>query len=283
MASKGSRNYRYVDRSSEPIIRFRLKVVFIIFIIVFAACFAVYMMGVNVGISGESESGGEIRTASESESAAESDSSSVASNEIINPVPLSEKLSETYLGKCAFVGDSLTAGLSDYQYVSSKNVIAEVGLNIDKINTQTIRTGAGEKTALEALVDLSPENIYIMLGSNGIEWLSDKDMIGYYKEFTDSVKKALPDSKIYILSIPPVTSERETASDNPIKNSDIDRYNSALLDMANENQMYYVDLNTALKGNDGKFSDGDAADDGMHFNKATYQVMIDYILSHTAQ
>ncbi len=283
MASKGSRNYRYVDRSSEPIIRFRLKVVFIIFIIVFAACFAVYMMGVNVGISGESESGGEIRTASESESAAESDSSSVASNEIINPVPLSEKLSETYLGKCAFVGDSLTAGLSDYQYVSSKNVIAEVGLNIDKINTQTIRTGAGEKTALEALVDLSPENIYIMLGSNGIEWLSDKDMIGYYKEFTDSIKEALPDSKIYILSIPPVTSEREKASDNPIKNSDIDRYNSALLDMANENQMYYVDLNTALKGNDGKFSDGDAADDGMHFNKATYQVMIDYILSHTAQ
>lgn len=283
MASKGSRNYRYVDRSSEPIIRFRLKVVFIIFIIVFAACFAVYMMGVNVGISGESESGGEIRTASESESAAESVSSSEASNEIINPVPLSEKLSETYLGKCAFVGDSLTAGLSDYQYVSSKNVIAEVGLNIDKINTQTIRTGAGEKTALEALVDLSPENIYIMLGSNGIEWLSDKDMIGYYKEFTDSVKEALPDSKIYILSIPPVTSEREKASDNPIKNSDIDRYNSALLDMANENQMYYVDLNTALKGNDGKFSDGDAADDGMHFNKATYQVMIDYILSHTAQ
>lgn len=283
MASKGSRNYRYVDRSSEPIIRFRLKVVFIIFIIVFAACFAVYMMGVNVGISGESESGGEIRTASESESAAESVSSSEASNEIINPVPLSEKLSETYLGKCAFVGDSLTAGLSDYQYVSSKNVIAEVGLNIDKINTQTIRTGAGEKTALEALVDLSPENIYIMLGSNGIEWLSDKDMIGYYKEFTDSVKEALPDSKIYILSIPPVTSEREKASDNPIKNSDIDRYNSALLDMANENLMYYVDLNTALKGNDGKFSDGDAADDGMHFNKATYQVMIDYILSHTAQ
>ena len=282
MASKGSRNYRYVDRSSEPIIRFRLKVVFIIFIIVFAACFAVYMMGVNVGISGESESGGEIRTASESESAAESDSSSEAGNEIINPVPLSEKLSETYLGKCAFVGDSLTAGLSDYQYVSSKNVIAEVGLNIDKINTQTIRTGAGEKTALEALVDLSPENIYIMLGSNGIEWLSDKDMIGYYKEFTDSVKEALPDSKIYILSIPPVTSEREKASDNPIKNSDIDRYNSALLDMAND-QMYYVDLNTALKGNDGKFSDGDAADDGMHFNKATYQVMIDYILSHTAQ
>ena len=122
-----------------------------------------------------------------------------------------------------------------------------------------------------------------MLGSNGIEWLSDKDMIGYYKEFTDSVKKALPDSKIYILSIPPVTSKRETASDNPIKNSDIDRYNSALLDMANENQMYYVDLNTSLKGNDGKLSDGDAADDGMHFKKATYQIMIDYILTHTAQ
>jgi lysophospholipase L1-like esterase len=283
MASKGSRTYRYVERTSEPVIRFRIRIVLLIFILVFAVCFVIYMMSVNVGLTEGTENLSGTASSSAETPSEESQSPEEETNEIINPVPQSDALSETYLSKCAFVGDSITVGLSDYQYVPSKNVIAQVGLNIDKINTDPLNLASGSKTALEALCELSPENIYIMLGSNGIEWLSSDDMIEYYSLFVDSVKAQLPDSKIYILSIPPVTAEKETDEDSPIKNSDIDKYNSDLLSMANDKEIYYVDINTALKGNDGKFPEENAADDGLHFNKETYQIMIDYILSHTAQ
>lgn len=53
--------------------------------------------------------------------------------------------------------------------------------------------------------------------------------------------------------------------------------------MADEKKIYYVDINTALKGNDGKFPEENAAEDGMHFKKTTYSIMLDYILSHTAE
>ena len=53
--------------------------------------------------------------------------------------------------------------------------------------------------------------------------------------------------------------------------------------MANSKQFYYVDINTALKGNDGKLPEENAADDGMHFQKPTYTIMLDYILSHVAK
>ncbi|MGN0622051.1 MAG: GDSL-type esterase/lipase family protein [Porcipelethomonas sp.] len=280
MASKSSRTYRYVDRSSEPVIRFRIRIVFMIFILSFAACFVIYMMSVNAGIADTAQ---ENVMSADTESSQQATDNGEKKDEIINPVPVSDAVSQTYLNNCAFVGDSITVGLSDYQYVSSRNVIAQVGLNIDKINTEPINTGSGEKTALESLKDLKPENIYIMLGSNGIEWLSVNEMIGFYSEFVDSVKSELPDSDIYVLSIPPVTAERETDEDKPVLNSDIDKFNSSLLDMSNKKELYYVDINTALKGNDGKFPEEYAADDGMHFNKETYQIMIDYILSHTVE
>ena len=52
---------------------------------------------------------------------------------------------------------------------------------------------------------------------------------------------------------------------------------------ANEKKVHYVDINTALKGNDGKFPEDMAEKDGMHFVKTTYTVMLDYILSHTVE
>ena len=214
MSGRRRRTYTYVKSSSGPLIRFRFKVVFIIFIIVTAVCFFIYMTGANLG-NDETEN--------------------------------NEPLTETYFGKCAFVGDSITVGLSDYQLVPIKNVYAEIGMNIEKINTDTIQTQFGQTTVLEGLKQAKPENIYIMLGSNGIAWLSVSDMISYYSEFVDSVKQNLPDSNIYILSIPPVTAARESAEEEPILNSDIDKYNSELLKMADEKKIYYVDINTALK------------------------------------
>ncbi len=280
MSGKRRRTYTYVKSSSGPLIRFRFKVVFIIFIIVTAVCFFIYMTGANLG-NDETENNMFLSSdVSKTESIADDSLDKV--KEIINPVPLSEPLTETYFGKCAFVGDSITVGLSDYQLVPIKNVYAEIGMNIEKINTDTIQTQFGQTTVLEGLKQAKPENIYIMLGSNGIAWLSVSDMISYYSEFVDSVKQNLPDSNIYILSIPPVTAARESAEEEPILNSDIDKYNSELLKMADEKKIYYVDINTALKGNDGKFPEENAAEDGMHFKKTTYSIMLDYILSHTA-
>lgn len=280
MSGRRRRTYTYVKSSSGPLIRFRFKVVFIIFIIVTAVCFFIYMTGANLG-NDETENNMFLSSdVSKTESIADDPPDKV--KEIINPVPLSEPLTETYFGKCAFVGDSITVGLSDYQLVPIKNVYAEIGMNIEKINTDTIQTQFGQTTVLEGLKQAKPENIYIMLGSNGIAWLSVSDMISYYSEFVDSVKQNLPDSNIYILSIPPVTAARESAEEEPILNSDIDKYNSELLKMADEKKIYYVDINTALKGNDGKFPEENAAEDGMHFKKTTYSIMLDYILSHTA-
>lgn len=281
MSGRQHRTYTYVKSNSGPLIRFRFKVVFIIFIIVTAVCFLIYMTGAN--FEDDDMETNMFLLSEASENSGNSDETLDKVKEIINPVPSSEPLTETYFGSCAFVGDSITVGLSDYQLVPIKNVYAEIGMNIEKINTDTINTAFGETTVLDGLKQAKPENIYIMLGSNGIAWLSVSDMISYYSEFISSIQQNLPDSNIYILSIPPVTEARESAEEKPILNSDIDKYNSELLKMADDKKIYYVDVNTALKGNDGKFPENNAAEDGMHFKKTTYKIMLDYILSHVVK
>lgn len=271
-------------KRNRPVIRFRLRIVFFIIMAAFLACFAIYMAQANISSKKQNEGGfsADSNTFAEATEPVTQPTES-AQKALINPVPASEPKSEAYFGKCMFVGDSLSVGFSDYQFMSVKNVIAQVGMNIERINTEPMQTAYGDVTALEALKTAAPENIYIMLGSNGIAWLKADTMIEYYSRFVDSVMKELPDSKIYILSIPPVTAERESAESEPILNSDIDNYNSRLLKMANEKQIYYVDINTILKNNDGKLSSEYAQEDGMHFVKDTYSVVVEYILSHIAE
>ena len=196
-------------------------------------------------------------------------------------VPRSQEKPEEYLNNCAFVGDSITVGLSSYQFLPADNVIAEVGINVSSVNDRVIQTTYGDMTALEALMYAYPDNIYVMLGSNGIAWLSIDSMIADYSEFTDSVKRALPDANIYVVSIPPVTAAKEK-SDQPILNSAIDEYNERLLEFAVKNKYYFIDLNAELKDDNGAFPPEDAADDGMHFNRSTYEKMIKFILTHVA-
>lgn len=284
MAIKGSRTYTYIKEQDKPIIRFRVKAALFLVAVVFVMCFAIYMAEANLtskqlnlqGFSADKTALSDVQTTEPTEN-------NQKKNKIINPVPASEPLTETYFNKCVFVGDSIMVGLSDYQLVSMKNVFAEIGMNIEKINTETMKTAYGEKTVAEALEEAKPENVYVMLGSNGISWLSADEMTAYYSEFIDNIKSSLPDTKIYILSVPPVTAERESAVTDAILNSDIDAFNSKLLKLADEKEIYFVDINTALKGNDGKFPSDMAADDGMHFVKTTYSVVLDYILSHTAE
>ncbi len=205
----------------------------------------------------------------------------VKPDEITNPVPKSEMKDMSYFDDCVFVGDSVTSGLSSYKFLSPDKVFASIGLNISKIETEQIATSYGKLTVHNALLKKQPKKIYIMLGTNGIAFMSNEAMMEKYTTFINKIKKDLPDSKIIVLSIPPVTAEREKQTTNVITNDAIDKYNSELLELAKAKKVYFVDINTALKNNDGKLDSSVAAKDGVHFKKGTYQTMIDYILLHT--
>lgn len=201
-----------------------------------------------------------------------------------NPVGINLPKDESYINSCVFVGDSIIGGLSAYGLMDTSRVISCEGISPLKINEQTFSTpNYGTNTALGAVRASNAQNIYIMLGTNGVGYDYGEKMAGCIDEFVKDIKTSMPSSKIYIMSITPVTASREAKSSSEngrILNTQIDEYNKLLLEIADKWGVYYLDVNSELKDASGKLPEN-VSGDGVHLNKATYETIYDYILSHT--
>lgn len=197
------------------------------------------------------------------------------------PVPASDAVEETYFDDAIFVGDSLTYGLGAYQVLDAGRVVAHTG-----INPQTILTSAcieqpdgTSVTVLEAVKAAAPHKVYVMLGSNGVAFLSQSTIIEYYGQLLDQLREALPDAIFYVQSVLPVTHEKESG-DSRYANSKIDALNEALLELATEKGVYYVNVAEAIKDENGCLP-AEVSTDGMHFGVGTYRKWVEYLLTHT--
>ncbi len=270
-------------------VRYRLSIVFFGTVLIFGLMFYRYMKNTSLeDVLSESRTitvfhENTSQKGEDSEDGAEGAQTEPGNSAgIINPVPESEAVDSSYLDSCAFIGDNITYGLSSYGIVPGSNVLASASLSVSKIDSAQIDTAYGTMTVLEAVTEMKPENIYVMLGSNGAAYMSSSEIYLGCSSFVNKLRIACPDSKIYVVSTPPVTEEKENSAESPVKNSDLDDLNAQLLEYCNSNGIYYLDLSSALKDENGRLPKDSAENDGIHFKKSTYETFINYILTHTA-
>ena len=140
-------------------------------------------------------------------------------------------------------------------------------------------------TTIRILSALNQANcpIYMMFGTESLGTQSPEQTITHFTTLLDSLIATAPESQVIVMSIPPVTAEAEKAADHPLLNSVIDDYNSRLLALCDKKNVYFVDINTALKNNDGKLDGHLATEDGMHLSLEGGMVLLNYVLSHVPQ
>ena len=222
----------------------------------------------------EDESAPAELSSSESQPESLLSSSQESSSSVSLPVSETAPVDDSYFDDAVFVGDSLMSGFGSYGVVSMENVFADVGINLDTIMTKAcISTPNGASTIPDALALKQPAKIYIMLGSNGIAWISPEQLAQKYSDFLDVVLA-------HIASIPPVTAAKQ-AEDARYDNSAIDAYNQYLLELAEEKGVYFVDVHAFLSDESGTLSAEYAEKDGMHLKKAGYDALFDYLKAHT--
>ena len=280
----------YICGKKPRKVRYHFSIVFFAAVVIFGVVFYRYMKSTTLeDVLSQTQdivvpaNSGNDSTEAAGEDSQESDAGSQTAADVTNPVAESEAVNSEYLNRCVFIGDSIMYGLSSYGIVPASNVYASMSMDVSKAETQTIQTQYGEMTILDALSTSMPENIYIMLGTKGAAWMSVSDMYSSFSSFANKVKSTCPGANIYIISVPPVTSAKEQSVESPIKNADIDSFNERLLEYANNNDIYYLDLNSYLKDSTGALAASDAENDGVHFKYSTYEKFIDYILKHTVK
>lgn len=229
------------------------------------------------------------QASSSEESVADTSSTDSSSNASSNPpvsyseavVPASDSVLNSYFDDAVFIGDSLTEGIKLYGVMSNATVLSHTGLGLDNIYTkEVVEQEDGTKiSVMDALAKAeNVSKIYILMGPNSIGYKKDT-FISKYGAILDSIKLYHPNATIYLQSMLPVTTNNKYNLDNKV----IDEYNLALIDLAEEKQIYFLDVNSSLKGSDGALPTEASPADGMHFNAAYYKKWFEYLKTHTVK
>lgn len=185
-------------------------------------------------------------------------------------------LPDTYFSDAAFVGDSRTEGLFLYSGLKEGECLAAVGATVSSVFTkETQETEGGKRPILDVLTGLEPERVYVMLGVNELGWFRPEDFIGQYAKVLDRIREDHPDAEIAVESILPVSAAQDEKH-SYVNNDRIDLYNGLLRDLAQEKGCVYLDVASAVAGEDGRLP-GEWTFDGVHLNVAGCQRWLEYL------
>ena len=230
--------------------------------------------------SSQAENSSVEESSSSEESSSEPESSAVAFGQ---PVPESERVTSAYFDDAVFIGDSLTTGIQLYNILPDTTVLASVGININNIFTNEVISdgNGGQQTILDAARDIQPAKIYTMLGTNGLKGLGPEETVRYYRQLVQQLKADHPDSIIYVQSLMPINEEVFAANYGyELTNAEIDACNELLMQMAGEEEVYFVNCAEAIKDENGGLP-AEFTTDGLHFRGEYYNKWIDYLKEHT--
>ena len=182
-----------------------------------------------------------------------------------------------------FIGDSISTGYSLYGFLNDKNVYAKVGLNPSTVLTKSVSTCYGDIGISSMLTYTMPKRVYIMLGSNGIQWLSVGNMLQSTDTLVALIKEVCPECDVVIISVPPVTAAYDSTVQDVDVMAKINEYNTSLSSYCTANGMLFVDAASILKDETGYFNKTYAESDGMHFKSSAYKTLLSKIQSDVTE
>ena len=189
--------------------------------------------------------------------------------------------SDDFFNDSVFLGDSLTVGLEsfaksqrkkDRNFLGDAQFLAESGYAIDDTDLPDGHEDHPEYDGQrlqpqKSLAAMDPEKVFITLGVNDVNG-KEKTLAQNYKALIRSIKKAVPDAKLYMIAVFPMTARKESSSRN---NSKIDSINVRLLSLAMSEGVTFIDFTDSLK-EDGVLKAEYSRDDYVHLSNDGYSV-----------
>lgn len=185
-------------------------------------------------------------------------------------VPLGE-YDEEFFSSVFIVGDSLSTGFVNYEFLPAENVFAQAGLTPSSI----MFTEVNDALVYDKAAEAEPEYICIMLGTNGLAYLEVDFMSEKMSLFIDELRNICPESEIVLVSIPPVTASHE--EEKPEKLEGIIAYNEQIEKLAEEKDVLFTETYSVLCDETGYLAEEYAETDGLHLKIYAYPVILSRI------
>lgn len=171
----------------------------------------------------------------------------------------------SYFDDALFVGDSRTMGLYLYGTLKNATYFADTGMSAAQAATKVAEQPGGMN--LQGMLQSRPfGKVYILFGINEIS-SPPEGIAATCQTLINMVHSIQPDAIVYIQANPHVTPSRN-ASDSRFNNTRINALNAQLAMLANNVNIFYIDVNELFDDGTGCMRQ-ECSSDGIHL-KARY-------------
>lgn len=170
-----------------------------------------------------------------------------------------------YYSDSIFMGDSVISGIESYGYLD--NVVGNVNATSGKL----------ESYVSEAMKS-NPSKVFIMVGHNDANYgtIKEESLASNITDIVEEIHKKKSSTKVYVLSITPITSAYEKKTSTNVKQSYIDKANSLIEENASSGKYTYVDVASAYKDTNG-YMKTDCTGNGINLKNSYYPFLLNGI------
>lgn len=164
-------------------------------------------------------------------------------------------------------GDSRTVGFSYHEFLEKERILADGGLTIADIPDY-----------MDKMKTLNPSYLFLCTGLNDVSigyWETPEAYVDAYEEQIQALKKALPDTEIYINSIFPA---QDPAFNKSSAWRNIPDYNVVIKAWCEEKGYHYIDNTEVFEEHKDLYDI-----DGIHFRKEFYEFWAMNILTEVEE
>lgn len=204
-------------------------------------------------------------------------------------LPKSEDMGKEYTDKLTFICDSPTYWMWPWGLLGggadTKNIWTgpEGTMTLAYQSTYCILDPYDntEKPIRQVVEEHKPEYLIIAVGINGVSFMDEEEFKADYRDLVTDIKELSPDTKLMCQAIYPITPAYWGWGN--ITNESITRANSWILQVAEEENVRYLDVFSCLLAEDGNAIPELMGSDGLHPNKEGLEKVLEYIRTHAWQ
>ncbi len=189
---------------------------------------------------------------------------------------------EEYFNDAVFIGDSRTVGLYEYGGIEMRaDFFAKISLTIYDVFTEKVATDeeTGKKiTVEEALQKKQYGKVYLMLGINELGTGTTEGFLEAYRAVVARIRELQPDAVIFVEGIMRVTGTKNE-SDPIFNNSNINEKNEAISGLADNRDVFYIDVNEVVCDENGNLN-AEYTTDEVHLKAKYYGIWKEFLLAH---
>jgi lysophospholipase L1-like esterase len=215
-------------------------------------------------VSQESTQAAEQTTAAQ-ETTTASTASSGSTLTVSGTVSAVQFTSKDFYSNAVFLGDSIVSGISTYGY-------------LDDVFGNVNATSAKLENYVSTAVATKPDKLFIMVGHNDANYgtIKEETLASNVIDLVEAVHKSSSSTKVYVLSMTPVTAAYEKKTSNNVTQSYIDTANALLEQNASANNYTYIDIASAYKDDTG-YLNQQCTGNGINITTSYYPFMLNGI------